>query len=106
MVPVGFAARRAPVGARQRRTRRIANGNGRKTREGIMSETIISVEQLPTAAPGPIPPSFEHVVEAFCIQQADFRARLARSWDGAACPLEGRNGKVVTDNGGHGDGQE
>lgn len=64
-----------------------------------MSETITPVDGLPRAGMGPVQPSFEHLVEAFCRGQEDFRARLARAWDGTAHPPEGRNGNVVTDDG-------
>ena len=54
-----------------------------------------------------IPPSFEQVVEAFCLGQSELRARLARSRDGTAHPPEGCNCNTVTDNqGGLEDGQE
>jgi hypothetical protein len=72
-----------------------------------MSEMIVSGEELPRAGMGPIPPSFEHVVDAFCLQQTEFRATLARLWDGKARPSEGCNGNIVTDNsGGRHDAQE
>ena len=53
----------------------------------------------------PAADGFADLVEAFCLQQAELRARLAIA-GGAANPLtDQRNGNRVTDNGGHGDGQ-
>lgn len=69
-----------------------------------MNEQNIAIEAA--AGFGPIPPSFEDAVEAFCLGQSELRARLARLWDGTAPPPEGRNCNTVTDNqGGRHDGQ-
>ena len=59
-----------------------------------MGERMTGVEALPPCGRGPVPATFEDVVEAFCLEQAELRARLARAGDAAANPLtDQRNGR-------------
>jgi len=43
-----------------------------------MSKTVITIEALPTAEKVAIPMTFDEVVNRFCLQQDELRARLAR----------------------------